>query len=57
VLAKTGRSAGAFGWGGAAGTVTWTDPKEALAGVIMVQQPTADLSVRIAEAIGAAIDD
>jgi len=56
-LAKTGRSAGAFGWGGAAGTVSWTDPKEELAGVIMVQQPTADLSVRIAEAIGAAIDD
>ena len=56
-LAKTGRSAGAFGWGGAAGTVSWTDPKEALAGVIMVQQPTADLSVRIAEAIRAAIDD
>ena len=38
-LAKTGRSAGAFGWGGAAGTVSWTDPKEELAVAIMVQQP------------------
>ena len=56
-LAKNGRSEGAFGWGGAAGTVSWTDPKEELAGVIMVQQPTGELSVRIAEAIGAAIDD
>ena len=54
-LAKTGRSAGAFGWGGAAGTVSWTDPKEELAVAIMVQQPTEDLGLRIAEAIGAAI--
>lgn len=57
VLAKTGRSVGAFGWGGAAGTVSWTDPKEALAVAIMVQQPTNDLASRIAEAIAAAIDD
>ncbi|MDE0421406.1 MAG: serine hydrolase [Gammaproteobacteria bacterium] len=56
-LAKTGRSAGAFGWGGAAGTVSWTDPKEELAVSIMVQQPTKGLGVRIAEAIAAAIDD
>ena len=55
-LAKGGRSAGAFGWGGAAGTVSWTDPKEELAVVIMVQQLTENLGVRIAEAIGAAID-
>ena len=56
-LAKTGRSAGAFGWGGAAGTVSWTDPKEELAVAIMVQQPTNDLGRRIAEAIAAAIED
>lgn len=56
-LAKAGRSAGAFGWGGAAGTVSWTDPKEELAVAIMVQQPTNDLGRRIAEAISAAIDD
>ena len=57
VLANTGRSAGAFGWGGAAGTVSWTDPKEELAVAIMVQRLTKDLPLRIAEAIGAAIDD
>ena len=56
-LANSGRSAGAFGWGGAAGTVSWTDPKEELAVAIMVQQPTRDLPSRIAEAVGAAIDD
>lgn len=56
-LAKTGRSAGAFGWGGAAGTVSWTDPQEELAVAIMVQQPTNDLGRRIAEAIAAAIED
>ena len=55
-LANTGRSAGAFGWGGAAGTVSWTDPKEDLAVAIMVQQPTKDLGLRIAEAVGAAIE-
>jgi len=56
-VANSGRSAGAFGWGGAAGTVSWTDPKEELAVAIMVQQPTRDLPSRIAEAVGAAIDD
>ena len=55
-LANSGRSAGAFGWGGAAGTVSWTDPKEELAAVIMVQQLT-EMPLRIAEAIGAAIHD
>ena len=39
VAADSQRSAGAFGWGGAAGTVSWTDPAEELAGVIMLQQP------------------
>ena len=33
------RGAGAFGWGGAAGTVSWTDPTEEIAGVLMLQQP------------------
>ena len=39
VEAKSQRSAGAFGWGGAAGTVSWTDPAEELAAVLMLQQP------------------
>ena len=38
--AKDGRPAGAFGWGGAAGTVSWTAPDEELTVVYMVQQPT-----------------
>ena len=39
VAADSRRSAEAFGWGGAAGTLSWTDPAEELAGVIMLQQP------------------
>ncbi len=39
IAANSRRSAGAFGWGGAAGTLSWTDPAEELAGVIMLQQP------------------
>ena len=39
IAADSRRSAGAFGWGGAAGTVSWPDPAEELAGVIMLQQP------------------
>ena len=56
-LAKTGRSAGAFGWGGAGGTVSWTDPKQQLAVAMMPERPAGDLSSRIAEAIAAAIED
>ena len=33
------RSKGAFGWGGALGTRSWSDPAEELTGVIMIQQP------------------
>lgn len=36
---KGSRSVGAFGWGGAFGTRSWTDPAEELTGVIMLQQP------------------
>lgn len=38
IAADSRRSAGAFGWGGAFGTVSWTDPAEELAGVLMLQQ-------------------
>jgi CubicO group peptidase (beta-lactamase class C family) len=34
-----GRSKGGFGWGGAYGTMSWTDPEEKLVAVIMIQQP------------------
>lgn len=32
------RTEGAFGWSGAFGTITWSDPKEELIGVLMIQQ-------------------
>ena len=54
--AKDGRMAGAFGWGGAAGTMSWTTPGEELTVVYMVQQPT-DLPLKIAEVIRDAIED
>jgi CubicO group peptidase (beta-lactamase class C family) len=39
IAAANGREKGAFGWGGAAGTVSWTDPENELVGVLMLQQP------------------
>lgn len=38
-ISDSHRSNGAFGWGGAFGTVSWTDPAEQLVAVIMIQQP------------------
>jgi CubicO group peptidase (beta-lactamase class C family) len=32
------RSQGAFGWSGAFGTISWTDPEEELVAVLMIQQ-------------------
>ena len=51
---KDGRTAGAFGWMGAAGTVSWTAPEEELTVVYMVQGPI-DLPWKIAEAVRDAI--
>jgi CubicO group peptidase (beta-lactamase class C family) len=34
-----GRSLGGFGWGGAYGTMSWTDPKEQLVASLFIQQP------------------
>lgn len=39
IVSNTRRSAGAFGWGGAFGTRSYTDPAEELTAVIMLQQP------------------
>ena len=55
-VAKDGKMAGAFGWGGAAGTMSWTTPDEDLAVVYMVQRPT-DLPVKIAAVVADAIED
>ena len=54
--AKDGRTAGAFGWMGVTGTVSWTAPEEDLTVVYMVQGPT-DLPWKIAELVRDAIVD
>jgi CubicO group peptidase (beta-lactamase class C family) len=38
ITSNARRSADAFDWGGAFGTKSWTDPKEELTAVIMLQQ-------------------
>jgi CubicO group peptidase (beta-lactamase class C family) len=55
-LSKDPRPAGAFGWGGAAGTVSWSAPSEQLTFVYMVLGPT-DLPTKLAEVIRDAIVD
>ncbi len=42
-LCGCGRDVGGFGWGGAYGTMTWSDPRNDLVGVYFVQQPHDDL--------------
>lgn len=49
------RSNGAFGWGGAYGTVSWTDPAEQLVAVLMIQQPVFPLQYEFEKTIRAAI--
>ena len=48
---KSKKSLGAFGFGGASGTVSWSDPKNRLAVVIMIQQPSTDFHEAVAEII------
>jgi len=55
-LSKDPRPAGAFGWGGAAGTVSWSAPSEQLTFVYMVMGPT-DLPTKLAAVVGDAIVD
>ena len=38
VAARSGRGKGTFGWSGAFGTTTWTDPAQEITAVLMVQQ-------------------
>jgi CubicO group peptidase (beta-lactamase class C family) len=57
VQAESARGKGAFGWGGAHGTVTWTDPSEEITAVLMVQQPTKELASDFEQAIRQAIID
>lgn len=57
LLANSPRGEGAFGWGGAAGTVSWSEPKRELTVVLMVQQPTQEVPDELAKAVSAAITD
>ncbi|MYD98296.1 MAG: beta-lactamase family protein [Gammaproteobacteria bacterium] len=57
VAANSRRSAGAFGAGGAFGTVSWSDPAEEIAGVIMLQQPYGPAIYDFENAVRQAIVD
>ena len=57
VAAKSARGKGAFGWGGAFGTVSWTDPANGIAAVLMVQQGSKGLASGFESAIRDAILD
>ena len=57
IAADSRRSAGAFGWGGAFGTLSWTDPAEELTGVIMLQQPYGPAQYNFENAVRQAIID
>ena len=57
IAAGSRRSAGAFGWGGAFGTRSWTDPVEELVGVIMLQQPYGPAQYDFENAVRQAIID
>jgi len=39
--ANSGRLPGAFGWGGAYGTASWTDPADEMTAAIFIQQPVS----------------
>ncbi|WP_158231023.1 serine hydrolase domain-containing protein [Rhodopirellula bahusiensis] len=55
--AENNRGKGAFGWGGAFGTQSWTDPERELVAVLMLQQPHGPTQRDIGEAVQQAIID
>jgi CubicO group peptidase (beta-lactamase class C family) len=55
VVAANNRGKGSFGWGGAGGTVSWTDPENELVAVIMLQQPRGPVQRDFAKAVQEAI--
>ena len=57
IAANSRRSAGAFGSGGAFGTVSWSDPAEEIAAVIMLQQPYGPAIYDFENAVRQAIID
>jgi CubicO group peptidase (beta-lactamase class C family) len=57
VNGNTGRSVGAFGFGGALGSMNWTDPKEEIAAVILLQQNNREVHIDFEKALRQAIID
>jgi CubicO group peptidase (beta-lactamase class C family) len=57
VAARSGRSNGSFNWGGAFGTITWTDPQEEIAAVVMTQQFVPQVASDVEWAVRQAIID
>ncbi len=57
VAAKSARGKGSFGWGGAFGTVSWTDPANEITAVLMVQQGSKGMSEDFENVIRAALLD
>ena len=57
IAANSRRSVGAFGSGGAFGTVSWSDPAEEIAAVIMLQQPYGPAIYDFENAVRQAIID
>jgi CubicO group peptidase (beta-lactamase class C family) len=51
----SGRSVGAFGWGGAYGTESWADPQLELAAAIFIQQPVPTVLPDFQQAVRAAV--
>ena len=57
IVANERRTQGAFGWGGALGTRSWSDPEEELTAVIMIQQPVPQVQRDFENAVQQAIID
>ena len=55
VVAANNRGKGAFGWGGAFGTISWTNPENELVAVIMLQQPHGPTQSDFGKAVRQAI--
>ena len=57
IAANQRRTQGAFGWGGALGTRSWSDPEEDLTAVILIQQPVSQVQGDFENAVQQAIID
>ena len=55
ITSNARRSAGAFGWGGAFGTRSWSDPEEELTAVLFLQQPHGSTQYDFENAVQQAI--